>query len=134
VAGLVLVESTHPEQMMGVGARENWPTWFRVMFDAAFSDVTKAELACTTRTGQALMALPTFTGPVRVLTATGPMGQEGTEFARDANAKRRDIVRLNPGAKQIWVEGSHAIPLENPEAISTAILELLALLRMDMAF
>ena len=132
VVGLVLVESTHPEQLMGAGARENWPTWFRIMFDSSFSDVTKAELACTTHTGQALMALPTFKGPVRVLTATGPMGQEGTELARDANAKRRDIVRLNPGAKQIWVEGSHAIPLEKPETVSNAILEILALLRADI--
>jgi pimeloyl-ACP methyl ester carboxylesterase len=131
VAGLVLVESTHPEQLIGAGAQENWPTWFRVMFDAAFSEVTKAELACTTRTGQALMALPTFRGPVWVLTATGPMGQEGTELARDANTKRRDIACLNPGAKQIWVEGSHAIPLEQPETISNAVLEILALLGRD---
>lgn len=57
-------------------------------------------------------ALPPFSGkPVIVLSAKGPMS-DTSELARDANAKRADIVRLHPGAKQVWVDSGHAIPLK----------------------
>ena len=45
--------------------------------------------------------------------------------ARDASEKRKDIARLYPGSKQIWVDSGHAIPLEKPEAIFSAIREVL---------
>ena len=49
-------------------------------------------------------------------------------MARDANAKRQDIARLHPGAKQIWVDSGHAIPLERPEAVAAAIGEIICLI------
>jgi pimeloyl-ACP methyl ester carboxylesterase len=82
-----------------------------------------------TPTGEALLALPPFTGkPVMVLSAAAPIGDD-SELARDALAKRKDIARLNPGSRQIWVDSGHAIPLEKPEAVIAAIRELLQLAR-----
>ena len=129
VAGLVLVDSTHPEQLKGAGSPENWPAWFRVLFGAATSVVAKEELNATTATGEALLALPPFIGkPVMVLSAAAPI-EEDSELARDAAAKRKDIARLNPGSWQIWVDSGHAIPLEKPEAVIAAIREVLRLVR-----
>ncbi len=126
VAGLVLVDSTHPEQMQGAGARENWPAWTKIVFDAATSDAAQRELAAIPATGEALLALPPLTGkPVIVLSASGPM-RETSALARDANAKRIDIVRLHPGAEQVWVDSGHGIPLEKPDAVVAAIHAVLS--------
>ena len=129
VAGLVLVDTTHPEQLKGAGARENWPGWLKLMFDVTTSRVAQQELDAIPATGAAMLALPPFTGkPVMVLSAKGPM-KETSELARDSNAKRVDIVRLHPGAKQVWVDSGHVIPLEKPEAVVAAIREVLAEVR-----
>lgn len=125
VAGLVLVDSTHPLQLSGAGAREKWPGWVKLVIDLASPEVAQAELDALPATGAALLALPPFTGrPVTVLSASTPM-TETSELARDGNAKRIDILRLNPGARQVWVDSGHAIPLEKPEAIVGAIREIL---------
>ncbi|MBK7414511.1 MAG: alpha/beta fold hydrolase [Dechloromonas sp.] len=125
VAGLVLVDSTHPEQLKGAGAKDNWPTWLKLMFDVSLSSAASKELAALPATGAAMLALPPLTGkPVVVLSAQKPMS-ETSELARDANAKRSEIVHLHPGAKQVWVDSGHAIPLEQPEAVIFAIHEVL---------
>lgn len=125
VSALVLVDSTHPAQMKGAGASENWPGWLRVAFGVVLSDVAKEELNAINVTGEDVLGLPTFTGkPVIVLSASQPL-KEKSELADDANEKRKDIARLYPGAKQIWVDGDHAIPLNNPESVISAILETL---------
>lgn len=130
VAGLVLVDSTHPEQMKGAGARENWPTWLKVVFDVANSETGEKELSAIPATGAAVLALPPLKGkPVIVLSAKEPMN-ETSEMARDANAKRADIVRLHPGAKQVWVDSGHGIPLEKPGDVVAGIREVLAAARM----
>ena len=72
-----------------------------------------------------MLALPPLIGkPVVVLSAQQPMS-ETSELARDANAKRSDIVHLHPGAKQVWVDSGHAIPLEKPDAVIATIHEVL---------
>lgn len=125
VAGLVLVDSTHPEQLKGAGAKDNWPTWMKLMFDVSLSSAASKELEALPATGAAMLALPPLTGkPVVVLSAQKPMS-ETSELARDANAKRSDIARLHPGAKQVWVDSGHAIPLEKPDAVIAAIHEVL---------
>jgi len=68
-----------------------------------------------------VLALPPPAGkPVFVLSAEQPL-HEKSALADDANAKRRDIARLYPGATQTWVDSGHAIPLEKPEAVIEAI-------------
>ena len=67
-------------------------------------------------TGQAMLALPPFkSSNTIVLSAKKPMS-ETSVLAQDSNQKRVDILRLHPGAKQVWVESGHAIPLEKPAA------------------
>lgn len=125
VAGLVLVDSTHPEQLKGAGAKDNWPTWIKLMFNVLLSGAASKELEALPATGAAMLALPPLTGkPVIVLSAQKPMS-ETSELARDANAKRSDIARLHPGAKQVWVDSGHVIPLERPDAVIAAIHEVL---------
>lgn len=126
VSGLVLVDSTHPQQLDGAGGRENWPVWANIAFNTLTSTVAKQELAALPVTGRAVLALPPMTGkPVVVLSAKKPM-KVRSALARDANAKRVDIVRLNPGAKQVWVDSGHAIPLERPDAVIAAIHDVLS--------
>lgn len=125
VAGLVLVDSTHPEQLKGAGAIDKWPTWIRLIFDISLSSAANKELEALPATGAAMLALPPLTGkPVVVLSALKPMS-ETSELARDSNAKRSDIARLHPGAKQVWVDSGHVIPLEKPDAVIAAIHEVL---------
>ncbi len=121
VAALVLVDSTHPEQLKGAGAREHWPFWLRAAMGVGTNATAKAELDALDATGQAVLALPPPAGkPVFVLSAEQPL-HEKSALADDANAKRRDIARLYPGATQTWVDSGHAIPLEKPEAVIEAI-------------
>lgn len=126
VRALILVDSTHPRQLQGASSPEHWPTWVNIAVSLAISSVAKQELASLNTTGEAVLALPAFTGkPVFVLSAAQPL-QDSSPLADDANAKRKDIVRLYPGAKQVWVDSGHGIPLERPDAVITAILEALA--------
>lgn len=126
VAGLVLVDSTHPEQFSGAGAPENWPLAVRLAVHAVMRPAARAELAALPATGARLLALPPPTGmPVIVLTATRPP-PGASALSRDSYAKRKDIARLNPGAQQIWVDSGHMIPLDAPQAVIDAILAILA--------
>lgn len=121
VAALVLVDSTHPEQLKGAGARENWPLLTRAAFGLLTSDTAKAELEGIEATGMAVQALPPVSGkPVIILSAMKPMTKKSA-LADDANAKRRDIAHLYPGAQVRWVDSGHGIPLDNPKAVVTAI-------------
>lgn len=129
VAGLILVDSTHPRQLEGAGAYENWPLWVRMVFALLTSDVDRQEFAAIEATGKEVLALPSFGDkPVLVLSALRPT-EERSELADDANAKRRDMIRLYPGARQIWVDSGHGIPLEKPEEVSAAIREVLKVFR-----
>jgi pimeloyl-ACP methyl ester carboxylesterase len=89
------------------------------------SKVAKDELNAINATGESVLGLPPFIGkPVIVLIAAQSM-KDTSALADDANEKRKDLARLYPGAKQIWVESGHGIPLENPDSIISAIREVL---------
>ncbi len=125
VGALVLVDSTHPAQLKGAGSTENWPAWARIAFGMATSVVEKEELSAIDVTGEDVLGLPTFVGkPVIVLSALQPMKVKSA-LADDANEKRKDIARLYPDAKQIWVDSGHGIPLESPESVISGIREVL---------
>jgi pimeloyl-ACP methyl ester carboxylesterase len=125
VAGLVLVDSVHPDQFKGRGASENWPAWFRVAFYLYLSSTARKEMDLVNTTGSQVMALPTFTGkPSIVLSALRRM-KEKSELADYTNEKRKDIVRLYPGAKQVWVDSGHSMPHDSPESVIEAIRKIL---------
>ncbi len=126
VSALVLVDSTHPAQLQGKGAPENWPTWFRLAYGATTSAVEIQELNAINSTGEAVLALPSFTQkPVIILSALEPM-QAKSALADDANQKRQDFMRLYPNTKQVWVDSGHGIPLDKPESVIAAIREVMA--------
>lgn len=125
VSALVLVDSTHPLQLQGAGARENWPAWARVLFGVAMSATAKAEMNAINATGEEVLRLPTFSDkPVIVLSALKPMSKKSA-LADDANEKRKDIARLYPGSRQKWIDSGHGIPLDEPDAVISAIREVL---------
>lgn len=125
VAALVLVDSTHPDQLKGAGDPESWPTWLKLTFGLLTSDTAKQELSALDRTGQVVLSLPVDpTVPVFVLSALRPM-TVSSALADDANRKRADVSNLYPGSKQVWVDSDHGIPLEKPEAVVQAIREAL---------
>lgn len=127
VSALILVDSTHPAQFKDKGSAENWPAWFRLAYSVATSLVEKEEMNAINTTGERVLSLPSFTGkPVIVLSASQPM-KEKSALADDANEKRKDITRLYPGSKQIWVDSGHGIPLEKPGSVISAIREVLPL-------
>ncbi|MGB7815155.1 MAG: alpha/beta hydrolase [Methylotenera sp.] len=121
VSALILVDSTHPKQLDGEGAIEKQSFWVRGIVGALVTGTAKEELNLLSQTGEQVLGLPTLQNiPVFVLSASEPM-QEKSKLADDANEKRKDIVRLYPNAKQIWVDSGHVIPLEKPESIVSVI-------------
>lgn len=127
VKALILVDSAHPAQLKGQGSPEKWPAWFHLFYVMATSPVEKEEVGGMNATGESVLSLPSFTGkPVIVLSALQPM-KEKSESDDDANEKRKDITRLYPGARQIWVDSGHNIHLEKPELVIAAIREVLSL-------
>lgn len=108
---------------MGEGALENQPFWVRTILKASLTNSAEDELNLLTKTGEQVLSLPTIKNkPVFVLSASQPL-QEKSKLAEDANEKRKDIARLYPGSKQIWVDCGHGVPLEKPESIVLAIRE-----------
>ena len=127
VSALILVDSTHPKQFDGDGAIEKQSFWVRGFVWALVTGTAKEEFSLLSKTGEQVLSLPTLQDkPVFVLSASKPM-QEKSKLADDANEKRKDIARLYPNAKQIWVDSGHVIPLEKPESIVSVIREALAL-------
>jgi len=126
VRALILVDSTHPKQLEGEGSLDKQSFWVRGLLGILVTGAAKEELDLLPQTGEQLLRLPTLLNkPVFVLSASGPM-QEHSPLADDANAKRKDIARLYPGSKQIWVDSGHDIPLEKPEAVVSAIRQALS--------
>lgn len=121
VNALILVDSTHPQQLDGEGALEKQSFLVRGILGVLVTGAAKDELDLLPQTGKQVLDLPTLSGkPVFVLSASKPLDEKST-VADDANAKRRDIAHLYPGSKQIWVDSGHAIPLEKPESVISAI-------------
>ena len=121
---LILVDSTHPNQLDGQGAYDSWPFLAKVLFNTLLSDTAKDEFDALDETGKEVLALPTVsTFPVIVLSALEPMS-ENSALANDSNTKRIDIINLYPTSEQYWIESGHVIPYEKPEAVIEAIRTL----------
>ena len=63
---------------------------------------------------------PVATRPVIIFSAMRAREDRST-LADAANAKRRGIAPLHPGALIRWFDSVHAIPREDPESVITAI-------------
>ncbi|MER2602780.1 MAG: alpha/beta hydrolase [Candidatus Competibacter phosphatis] len=127
VSVLILIDSTHPKQLDGEGALEKQSFLTRGLLGILVTGTAKDERDLLPRTGKQVLDLPTLSGkPIFILSASKPL-DEKSMVADDANAKRKDIARLYPGSKQIWVDSGHGIPLEKPEVVVAAIREALLL-------
>jgi pimeloyl-ACP methyl ester carboxylesterase len=126
VAGLVLVDATHPQQFSGDGNPANWPGWFRAAFHLFLPAAAEAEFANVDRTGAAVLALPPHTGiPVVILLPDAAI-DTASPLARDVDRKRKDMARLNPGAEAIIAHAGHGIPLDAPDVVVAAIRRVVA--------
>jgi pimeloyl-ACP methyl ester carboxylesterase len=126
VTALVLVDATHPRQLDGDGAMEKQSFWVRGLVSALVTGTARDELNLLATTGDRVLQLPKLKDkPVFVLSASEPM-KETSDLARFSNEKRVDIAKLYPGSHQIWVDRGHAIPLDRPEAVASAIKAALA--------
>jgi pimeloyl-ACP methyl ester carboxylesterase len=124
VSGLVLVDPTHPQQFQGNGAPAHWPWWLRIGFQLMLNRTARAEFTASGCTGEQLLALPAHPGcPTQLLSASGPQ-QDSSLMGIDGAAKRRDMLRLLPGAQQHWIDCGHHIHRECPAAVSAAIRNL----------
>lgn len=127
VSALILVDSTHPQQLDGEGALEKQSFLVRGVLGFLVTGTAKEELDLLPQTGKQVLDLPTLSNkPVFVLSASKPL-DEKSKVADDANEKRKDIARLYPGSQQIWVDSGHGIPLEKPELVIAAIREAILL-------
>ena len=97
VAGLVLVDSTHPRQFEGAGSAERRPLWMRALLGVGLTGVARTEFDAIDETGREVLAAPVITGkPVVILVARD--AQNGDELSRDIAEKRADLGRLYPGS------------------------------------
>lgn len=121
VLALILVDSTHPEQLGGPGAQGHWPAWPKIACGAQTSAVATSELDALDATGHEVLGLPPPLAPrVIVLSAQQPM-KEHSPRADDADRKRAALAALHPGSTQVWVDSGHGIRLEKPDAVLAAI-------------
>lgn len=127
VAGLVLVDSTHPLQMRGPGAPDRWSWWLKLYMKVFLSETGERELSAVNESGDQVLSYTNegLKFPIQILTATEPkIGRN--EYERDLIDKRNNLAQLYPNAKQVFVPGGHAIPIESPQAVITAIKEILS--------
>jgi pimeloyl-ACP methyl ester carboxylesterase len=125
VKGLILVDSTHPLQLKGNGSYENWPLWYRSFFNFFASDMVKSELNYMLLSGEEVLNLPVPNIPIIILNAKQDNSYFYKELAEDANAKRKDLMRLYPKAKYEIIDSGHMIPVEKPEAVINSIKSII---------
>ena len=122
VAGLVLVDSSHPSQMAGPRPP---PTFWGVLVDLYMTGTRGREFKALDATGQEVLRAPLFLGKPVILLSAGadPAADAGLE-ATPAQLQRRDLARLYPGSRQQWVSSGHNIQKTHPRVVIEAIREM----------
>lgn len=126
VKALLLVDSTHPEQMLGDGAINRWPWWIRMAIKTLTPAVGLEELDQIENSGVQVLNLPpldTTKVPTVILLASEPE-KPSSPLEQHAVDKRQDFHRLYPSAHFITVKGDHAIPMHSPQVIIQQIFQL----------
>jgi pimeloyl-ACP methyl ester carboxylesterase len=125
VAGLVLIDSTHPTQFEGAGALANRSLGNAIIGAAGFFGPVKSEFDALAATGQQVLSAPAVPASLPIVILTAP-DKSGTAIAAFDNAKRADFARLYPSATLREIDSSHAIQRDNPQAVIKAIQDVLA--------
>jgi pimeloyl-ACP methyl ester carboxylesterase len=125
VAGIVLVDPTHPLQFEGEGGLERrGAASVAAMSVAGLFGPIRAEFDALTETGREVLAAPPLSGGIPAIVLVAPDRSTGAMSAFD-NAKRQDYRRLYPSADFREIDGGHNIPAENPQAVVDAIRDVL---------
>jgi pimeloyl-ACP methyl ester carboxylesterase len=124
VAGLVLVDSTHPTQFEGNGSMQNRSTLTKIIFGVALTGTFKAEFDALSETGREVLAAPPARVDLPIVVLIAP-DKSGTAMAAFDNAKRKDFARLYPNATVREVDSGHHIPQDKPQAVIDAIRNVL---------
>ncbi|MEK6797077.1 MAG: alpha/beta hydrolase [Spirochaetota bacterium] len=128
VCALVLVDATHPKTMQGPGAWSNWSGFEKWIFYSLTSKTIHEELNELNRTGDEVLALPTYTnGPVVIMNAAAYFTMHSERIDHD-NENRKDTARMYPGSSTIWVDSAHDIPRIKPAAVIIGISNALRVL------
>jgi pimeloyl-ACP methyl ester carboxylesterase len=126
VVGLVLVDSTHPTQFEGEGSLANRGALASgVMALAGVIGPIRQEFDALTQTGAEVLAAPPLSARIATVILLAGNDDSGPAAAFD-KAKRADFARLYPTAQIRWINSSHNIPSEKPEAVLEAIRWVLA--------
>ena len=131
VAGLVLVDSTNPKQFSGPSALENQSFLVRgiEVWNGLFRSATvKDEYRLLPDTGRQMLQLPTISGRlVTVIQAARPVSVAGASSAENAMLNiylkklKTDEVSSYPGCTVVISDTGHAVPIEMPDLIVTAV-------------
>lgn len=126
VAGLVLVDPTHPTQFEGAGALQNRSGMASAAIAAAgVLGPARTEFEALALTGLQVLAAPPLPRDIPVVILVAP-DRSATSIAEFDNAKHHDFARLYPGATLREIDGGHAIQLDNPQAVSDAARSVIA--------
>jgi pimeloyl-ACP methyl ester carboxylesterase len=122
VAGLMLVDSTHPNSFQGFDMWRTPVWWMRLPLALYMSGTRGREFSAINQTGRDVLYAPELTGkPVTVLSAgTGPT--QGDDL-------RSDVARLYPGSRHEWVDSPHNIQGKRPDVVIAAIREMVEQVR-----
>lgn len=125
VAGLILVDSTHPAQFEGYGARDAQDFSATVLAANERFATMKREFDALTETGRQVLAMPPLPSNIPAMILTAPDRSESHSAAFN-NAKRADFAQLYPHAEYREIDCGHDIPVERPDAVADAIRIVLA--------
>lgn len=134
VAGLVLVDSTHPLHFAGPGAMENRSVLSRSVMAVGLWGNASEEFQNITATGQEVLSAPSLAVdlPTIILIAPQkPASTDPTDVAMNTydDALRWDFAKLYPSAQVRETHTGHNVHGENPKLVVQAIEEVLAKVR-----
>jgi pimeloyl-ACP methyl ester carboxylesterase len=123
VAGLVLVDPTHPTQFEGDGALEHRGLLAVGLASLVMTGAMKEEFDGLEETGREVLAAPSLSADIPIIILIAP-DKSGTPIADFDNAKRADFARLYPSAIVREVDGGHDVPQTNPQVVIDAIADV----------
>jgi pimeloyl-ACP methyl ester carboxylesterase len=126
VTGLVLVDSTHWDQQLRMGASLPDPAKTRGTVMLFMPWIARREFTDSARAGEQVHASPHAQHvPTIVLSSTGALRGETPALRTEAARLQEDIVADFPGARHVRVDGSgHYIQADQPKVVIDSVREL----------
>jgi pimeloyl-ACP methyl ester carboxylesterase len=119
VAGLVLVEPTHPNQLARTRHEAPWDARVVQAMSHLFQESMRAEFQAYA--DMSAFPDPVYTGPVIVLAAQRKQGLSSDRFHNLRGTLLREIAAHYPQSELRWVDADHYIQREKAQAVVDAI-------------